>query len=268
MTSEIEEGSLKLVVDKEAVTEFEEILMQVYREYYDDDVHPGSRNTLVELLSRSKYDPTIQSRERAATELLLDVPGHFGQLYQAIRSLERPFDSYNVRVTQKGAVVYCTLNPRKAYRGVAQFTTQFVQDMSMDEDQRDVRGWNPTDLIHAIRKAPSERVFIVIDVDTLDPKDIQKIPWCVAPPVMCIRTHGGYHVVYLVKDVSQQECRAFHAASVDSTYETTDRLGQKIKATKFSLHTDPACPVPGTLQGGFLVHLVSIDSVTGYYTCQ
>lgn len=213
--------------------------------------------------SRRKYDPdapdsfAFERREYSTPEELLR---------NALRTCV-PIGAFEGVTSDKALVFYAMVNPfdyEAAYRGF----TRNVEDQrwGLTSGPLNVSMSKYKSCIHASRGKTN---LFDIDIDTKDPNvlaDIEPLVAALGDRVVArIETRGGFHILVSANDAPGDMLKPFTGPRWSFIGE--DRNGKPIKKLLVEIHRHGAVPVPGTLQGGFLVRFVDHFSNVGQDVC-
>lgn len=213
----------------------------------------GDGPRLSYLASRSKYDPEVVKESFAFMRSEYSSPEEL--LRNALRTCV-PVGAYEGIKNDKSLVVYAMVNPVDPAAAYRAFTRSV-------DDQRWGLTAGPLNMslskykscLHASR---GPKNIVDVDVDTKDPFVMAELEPLIAElgdrVLARIETRGGYHILVNVVDAPKDLLRPFTGPRWSITGE--DRNGKPIKKLLVEIHSAGAVPVPGTMQGGFLVRFI------------
>mgnify|MGYP000507013891 CR=1 FL=1 len=245
-----------LIVDKKQVYEFCDIVLP---ELKDDEV------LIAVLVSRKKYCPELTRSEEALAKLILkDSDKQY--VYRKLKRfgyVEDVFVDYKTGnpVSHKCMAMYIDVQPMSAMKGFKTFNAEIIdliyQTMVNPSVKRDFRNLD-TKLFSAINRSRSRKPYYIVDIDVKDEKLLNKILEVLSEDAVWVsETRGGYHVIAnndnpynriyskVNKKTNQREIIDYKTHEVIFS-EPESRLIEVI-------YHQAQTPVPGSLQGGFVV---------------
>lgn len=197
-------------------------------------------------------------------------------LYEALERMDpvHPYVHDGKAVPPNVLVAYMSMNPRDQVQALVDFHHRMVSSVLTGAVV-------PTRLdhefVHAVHKSKASRLFVEIDVDTKDPATIgmflaevqarvarppEVVEAGAAPQILrlaafIVETRGGYHIVYRKADFPPDMYKVCMDPKFD--YLELARDGCAVKKKYFDIRGDVCVPIPGTLQGGFPVRMLTAD---------
>lgn len=173
------------------------------------------------------------------------------RMFDKIKQLEVEVGAYkqkDIPIPQQALALYITVNPRDMWKATANSLVKLAQCM---RDQNILV--NPhQEVLSEIQRTKGTTHYVDFDLDlqtsdpSMDPKIIEalietKVNY---DAVDLLRTRGGYHILVNVKKVSSEFKNSFYQglASIPGVDQTGDQM----------------IPVPGTHQGGFVPHFITL----------
>jgi len=153
----------------------------------------------------------------------------------------------NVEYPSSALVAYINLSPKSMLKAGIRFSNEFLKlvEQALHANMNDdflnrVRALERLFFI-SIDKSNSSKIYFLIDVDEKDEALLERVIEAINGDHEWIsETRGGYHVL-LKRDKMTRD--KYHQIQ-----ELTKKYGDAIE-----LKNDPVTPIPGTLQGGFIV---------------
>lgn len=259
---ETEQKHYNLVWDSDSVQEFAEIFFAgMDKEPYDVQ--------LTYLACRRKYNIAVRHQNHCFGRAIVRCEEPY-LFYELVRKYEVPMDAYNSEepLPNDAMVIYCTLNPRhtlKAWSVLNIEVTKLMVDSALTCGE-------PSDKLkkidslykNALHVSRSKKKYFELDVDTKDPSVVKKIEDfletndLVNDKICTIETHGGYHIVFDTDVLGKDGRCKIHKEFTKPEYKerTTNINGNAIYRDLVEISSDPCCPIPGTIQGGFKVRFI------------
>jgi len=190
------------------------------------------------------------------------------RLLNTVRQFEFPIDAITddcgQTISPKALVVYVSYNPSDVRAATVQFMKQQLDNLTrspskkvktrmigfneikeeVDEEKAIV---NPLSLIKScLQKCAKEHTYMNVDIDdeTLYPEVMAFLQDKGFPVHCATRTRGGYHILLRCDKLTR------------NMHTLLWKEKEKNKWIKVELHKDQVTPLPGTYQGGHLVHFV------------
>lgn len=214
----------------------------------------GSGTFVMHLQSRPKYGA---SREGVLQRVRFDDPGDDPDWFvhkvgQA--SLVPP------RHNPDTLVLYATTNPVDTKRTNTTVIKKLVDDLAAPDA---VRAPLTADRLwfHNAPKTMGSKRWLTFDVDVKDAigRVMDTLGTHGVDVARAVETRGGYHL-FVDADTFESSKALIDALKAD-TFVHVARDGKEIRDKVCSFPRNTLCPVPGTLQGGFLVRFVELGVV-------
>jgi len=226
----------------------------------DEDPH----NVLyLYLASRRKYCPDMKKDKTCfEKKLLTEFDGDY--LCKMIRRYEALVPIHIV--PKESLVVYCAINPRSALKGATKLQNKistYLEDYILNNQNSLSLRKIESIYKSCVHSSVAERRYIELDIDTKDEKVIEKVKQFLTSDylsylVCTIETHGGYHVVFKDMDKILKQRMYRHFTSKLYKFQGTNIKGKSITKSYVDVRSDPAQPIPGTIQGGFNVRFCDL----------
>jgi hypothetical protein len=265
----------QLVWNPEMVQEFDQLL--------NADLGQDRVRVAV-LLARAKYLSEEDSGRVSHTELKnLHLTRQLvkcrGDLLRIVRHYEVPLEAFTcsssdgksrVPVPAGCVALYLTLRARSCLLAYQQFETEmtriFSEAISTQNSSVAMEAATrvESEFKGAVHRAISSAAphLLDLDVDTKEPALLDSLGRLFrecgvdAKLFAVVETRGGFHVV-MDKSVVSDAMAKIHEFSRKTIFSDKDRNGKPITKRWMSVSGDGMIPVPGTLQGGFQVRLLS-----------
>lgn len=251
------------------------------RELEGDTAHRRGWCKMLVLLGRNKYlagETKMAGGEHATARLEQRVLKRAdGQhLVDTIRRLEVPLGAYRKTQGKKSVdgadgsdgaeplpgdalVVYLSLDTKDQLRGAALLLEDLLQQRLLSDPVPPLSSL-PTEMLLARTHQASvvsrqASHYVDLDIDTKEPGVIAHLrehlvgELRLTPGQVCalLETRGGYHLVLSKAGLSAEQGKGLFKRFA---------AGRPLLAGKVTVNSDPAIPVPGTLQGGFPVRFL------------
>ncbi len=194
----------------------------------------GDEKIYFTLLARKKYWPTIKADKGQLKRGLATKEN----LFNKIRQLEAPLGSYEFEdqeIPQEALAMYCMPNPRNLTLATQKSLVKFAQLIAYDN-----KGYNPyQEVLSAIQQSKSRGIYLDFDFDQEECPKLDDV--LNRDSYRILKTRGGYHVLTEVAKIKPEFKNTFY---------------QKMHSLGCDVHGDTLMPVPGTTQGGSLVHWI------------
>lgn len=190
-------------------------------------------------------------------------------------------------VSQKSLVVYTTLNPKSALRGWMRTNEQLMETLVKDvysggglshDNARFIRKLESRRITETT-KCVSEKRYLDLDVDSKEYPYLDYVMHVIRTVMgiqetAIIETRGGYHVVLDKRNMSKTMNRILWENIQGKTFEFAGKTwlntyiednveGKSVSKTWISVIADTQVPTPGTIQGGYNVHIMDYDVKSG-----
>jgi hypothetical protein len=108
-----------------------------------------------------------------------------------------------------------------------------------------------------------DKKWLTFDVDLKDEvgKVLEILKRFDIPVDEAVETRGGYHLFTEASHIEGKSSKAFSEALKTFTFTKPSRDGRMITHQVSSFPKNTMCPVPGTLQGGFPVRLLTREEI-------
>lgn len=226
---------MTLLKDETAIRKFVD---NVVPEIKDDEI------LLIFLAARSKYAPGIRMKtdivrreivKRKDRELIL-------KKIRRLSIVDKLYtDNYGKILPEHSFVIYFDLNPKstmKAYLGLQKQMSQTVYDIAVGHKKLESMKRIKNALMSELHKCNSNKPYLLADIDIKDKNKLYLTEILSTIPFEDIKaiteTKNGYHII------------------VNKT-KNTGRILYTMKKDYLEMKKEVMTPVPGTLQGGFLV---------------
>jgi len=231
-------------------TETLNFISKVLKPLIDDEVY------ITLLCARKKYCPTISSSEEVLSREIIrnNDPLKIIRKLKKISIVEDIYtDKSNNVIPSSAMALYILLDPRstiKAYGDFIKSTNDWMSEHLRNSNtmlECDLSLYRRLDikLFSAIHKNRSRPIYFIIDIDNKDKCILEDILLHdeILPHIKWIsETHGGYHIILERNDVTGNYIHHLH-----------------LNPNKFiEILKEPMTPLPGSLQGDFLVKEVKI----------
>ena len=239
----------RIIHDEQQVLECADILLHGQK--------PGQTRIMM-ILFRKKYDPEIAHIHRDPVPHTLVTSDNRDIFLSLISRYECRVGSYThtrgtAPMSDKSLAMYMTLDAKSIIHGLHKTAAHFYE-LSLSGQNGEDAGTQFTErILHSnIHKSDAQGGdrYYDIDIDTKDPTLLEKVGTLLSPYrhiiKMAIETRGGYHVVL--------ERRRGGVSIKSLYYYSRDSNVVEIKR-------DSMIPIPGTMQGGFPVRLISPNDI-------
>lgn len=157
------------------------------------------------------------------------------------------------------AVFYATINPRNTRQAAIKTILEEQRHLYSTTTEDNARTYRPDRTFkNNLQNCPLDRRYFTIDVD-VKVRTTQVLEMVASEhiPIYCmIETRGGYHIIIETDQLRKTKTLVPKLGKL--TFEGKTRDGKTIQKQVAECSGDMLCPIPGTLQGGFLVRLVPL----------
>ena len=197
---------------------------------------------IVVLTARKKYCPTISSSMEVVARDIIKT-NDTDKIIRKLKKLsivEGLYTDKNGEIIPNDAfVLYILLDPRsmlKAYKEFNKDINEWIYSHLVGE--KNLQFYRDIDikLFSAIHRSPSKKNYFIIDIDKKDETLLNIIVEKLNSIKWVTETRGGYHILV-------DRCDG----------EMVYKISQ-MKLSDVEIKKEIMTPIPGTLQGGFLVH--------------
>ncbi len=164
------------------------------------------------------------------------------------------------------ATIYINVNPRNVKLALVNYLSETTKAIAFQ---------NPPDYVKMLTRAKScahkaseNSALIVIDVDTKDPKHLQRLAAKLAPYLVgysfCVETTNGYHLVFDRRKLQKLNAgfNKLNWKEPENMFQEKDRTGKLITKTYMSISGEPSVVIPGTLHRGFPARFVNFGELS------
>lgn len=233
---------MSLIKDEQETINF---IHKVIKPLENDEVY------LTLLCARKKYCNTITSSEEILSREIIrhnDVDKILRKFKKSSIVEDIYTDNSGNSIPKEAMALYILLDPRSTIKAYGEFNRGINEwiTTSLTTNKRDLDLYRRIDLklFSAIHKSRSRALYFIIDIDKKDDALLNSIiiP-LIKPHIAWIsETHGGYHVILERNNITGNYIHHLHQNPIKDV----------------ELLREPMTPIPGTLQGGFLVKEVKI----------
>jgi len=205
------------------------------------------------LFARSKYAknedgtnqfPHIKSDKSQLKRFTISKIEH---LPQKLRQLEVEIGAYTTKdgdpVPQQALASYISVNARSQKKAVWAMMKRLLSLV-----ETEAHGFNiHQEALSAIQQSRSETTYNIFDLDTKDPSEVGLAAQLVNHEAcLWLETRGGYHLLIKPQLVSEPYRRTYY------------REIQALPFVDSDAGNDIMIPIPGTFQGGFTPHFITV----------
>lgn len=243
---------------------YDEIIVGEFLSALHQDMRPNETG-IVSLFARRKYWLDLSVSQKQLCRQLLRFPGvteedvkvrEFERVVKRVCTGEYVDESTELTIPADAMVAYASLNPLCVVMGFADTQREVLMrasGLSHPSQLHDVDKM----LVANIQRNVSRKVFMDIDVDSKEPKVLERVLDLFTSKVFAIiETRGGYHVVMRMDDVTKKEHQAIHDLRTETAYMKPNVHGENVQDHVISVSRGNQVPLPGTMQGGFPVRLI------------
>lgn len=230
---------ISLIENEKAIESF---LNKVLKPLENDEVY------VMLLCARKKYCENISSSEEILSRELIrdnEIPKILRKLKKMGSITDIYTDKNNNIIPSRAMAIYILLDPRSTLKAYGEFNksiNEWITNGLRGEHNPELYRYMDLKLFSAIHKSRSRPIYFIIDIDRKEPIPI---PLEIEPYIVWIsETHSGYHIILERNNITGSYIHKINMNKKEYPY--------------IEILKEPMTPIPGILQGNFLVKEVNL----------